>query len=219
MTKLQLAPLLSLALSAGAVPALAQGIPDNIPDEPGESLVDRERERMEERYRGFLSRFFTMGTLELDPVTRRGIGYQGTVSLGMDVWKSDAVYLTVSARDLPVRAEVTSDPIEPGRRVEQYFGAGYALSGARILGEESPLGRRSNLHLGVGVLTGEVSVLAFEVGPTYDLIARDGWAVPMGVKLNVATFGNDAGSVTRAFAGLSVGVRWRWLRRERLESK
>lgn len=219
MKKLPLATLLMPVALAGAVPALAQGIPDNIPDEPGESLVDRERERMEERYRGFLSRFFTMGTLELDPVTQSRLGYQGTVSLGLDVWNDDAVYLAVSARNLPVRAEVTSDPIEPGRRVEQYYGAGYALSGTRILGHESPLGRRSNLNLGVGVLTGEVSVLAFEVAPTYDLMVRDGWAVPMGIKLNVATFGSDAGSVTRTFAGLSVGVRWRWLRRERLESK
>jgi hypothetical protein len=206
-----------LLVLAGAVPAVAQGIPDNIPDEPGQSLVDRERERMEERYRGFLSRFYTMGSLDLDPVTRDLLGYQATVNVGMAVWGYDAVHLTVSARSLPVRAEITSDPIEPGRRVETYFGAGYALNGTRILGEESPLGRRSNLNLGVGVLTGEVSALAFEVAPTYDLIVRNGWAVPVGVKVNVATIGSDAGSVTRTFAGLSVGVRWWWMRREQLE--
>lgn len=218
MKTLTLAPIL-LALSMGsAAPALAQAIPDNIPDKPGESPADRERERMEERFRGFFSRFYTSVNMDLAPITAGGFAYGGTITLGMNVENGDNLFLTVSARDFPSRYEVTSDPIEPGRAPEQYVGVGYGLSGTRFFGE-TETGWRTALNMGVGVLSGEVSVLAFEVGPTYDLISGDAWAVPAGIKLNVATFGNDVASVTRAFLGVSLGVRWHWGQRERLDLK
>lgn len=217
MQKLSLAPIL-LALAVGAPrPGTAQEIPDNIPDTPGESPADRAQERLEERFRGFLSRVYTAGSFDLSPIG--GFGYQGRFSVGLDVGTGDAVFLSASGRDLPARAELSPEPIGPGRRTETYFGAGLALRGTRLLGEESSLGRRTALNVGVGVLTGETSVLAFEVTPTYDLLARSSWAVPVGATLNVATFGSDMASVTRAFLGLSLGVRWYWGERERLESR
>lgn len=205
-----------LVLSLGAVPAatLAQGIPDHIPDTPGESPADREKDRLEERYRGLLSRFYTAGSVDLAPLTRDGLGYQANINVGMNVGGGDAVFLAFAARDVPL--QLTEDPVRPGRQPEGYVAVGYMLRGTRLLGP-SRLAQRSALNVSVGVLSGAVSALAFEVAPTYDILVRDSWSVPAGVKLSVATVRGEEASVTRSFVGLSLGVRWQWARRDRLE--
>jgi hypothetical protein len=215
MQKIPVAPfLVMLVLGAMAAPGVAQAIPDDIPDKPGESPADRAMERRKERYRGFLSHLYTAGSLDLAPVTASGFAYQATLNLGVSVGNGDAVFMALSVRDFPFRT--TAEPIEPGRELERYVGVGLALGGTRLLGS-SPVGERSALNLGMGVLTGEVPVMAFEVSPTYDLMRGHSWSVPAGIKLNVATFGREAGSVTRAFLGLSLGARLHFGQRERLD--
>lgn len=225
MKHLQPVPIL-LILGFGAVstPAIAQGIPDNIPDKPGESLVDRERERMEERYRSTLSRFFTTFSFDMavtpgphlhQLATGDGFGYQANVGVGMHLESGDALLLSVGTRVIPAPTSV--DATRPAYRDPQwYFGVGYEVSGTRFLGS-SPTAQRSALGLGVGVLSAEVSALAFEIAPTYALLQRDAWSFPVGVKLNVATFRSTDLSVTRTFLGVNLGVRWHWMHRDRLE--
>ena len=63
------APLLLILAAAVAAPATAQGVPDEIPDDPEESLADREERRLIERYRGALGQFFGMGGFAVAPAT------------------------------------------------------------------------------------------------------------------------------------------------------
>lgn len=216
MPNVRLVPVLLLvALGATSSPGLGQAIPDNIPDEPGESLVDREKKRLEERFRGTLSRFFSGGGFDVAPLAAEGLGYQANVNVGMYLPGGDALLLAVAARDVPAR--LGSEIPDPGRRwTEWYYSVGYELSATRLLGP-TPFAQRSAIGLGVGVLSGEVSVLALDLGPTYDVIQRDSWSVPVGVRLNVAMVGSRDIAVTRAFLGVSLGVRWHWARRDKLE--
>ena len=69
----------------------------------------------------------------------------------------------------------------------------------------------------MGVIHSEVEALAFEIAPTYDLLQRDAWSFPIGVKLNVAMVGNSEASVTRTFLAVNLGIRWHWMHRDRLE--
>lgn len=216
MKRLEPVPiLLLLALGAASTPAVAQGIPDNIPDLPGESLVDREKERMEERYRGTLSRFFTAGTFDVAPVPSRGWGYGASVNLGMSLESGDALLLSVATRVLPAAPESLDGPRRLGES-QSYFGVRYEVNGTRFLGS-SPHARRSALGLGVGVLHSEVEALAFEIAPTYDLLQRDAWSFPIGVKLNLAMVSDSEVSVTRTFLAVNLGVRWHWMHRDRLD--
>lgn len=216
MPYVRLVPVLLLfALGATSTPGTAQAIPDNIPDEPGESLVDREKKRLEERFRGTLSRFFSGGGLDVAPFAAEGLGYQANVNVGMDLPGGDAILLALAARGVPGR--LGSEIPRPGLgETAWYYGVGYELSATRLLGP-TPLAQRSAIGFGVGVLRGDVSVLALEVGPTYDVLVRNSWSMPVGIRLSVATVGDQDVATTRAFLGINLGVRWHWARRDKLE--
>lgn len=219
MHALKVAPILVLiAFGAGPAPTLAQQIPDYIPDEPGQSLADREKERMEERFRGTLSRFFSTSSVQLAPMTDNGVAYQANVGVGMRVGYADALYLNIGTRSFPSpRIADSSQPLTFLQGRQWYLGAGYQLSGTRITGP-SALGRRTALGLGMGVLMAETgTAVTVDIAPTYELMARDWWSLPIGVNLSLAMIGNEDAAVTRAFLGLNVGVRLHWVRRERVE--
>ncbi|MFO7892573.1 MAG: hypothetical protein R6U63_02465 [Longimicrobiales bacterium] len=212
----RLAPILLMASVAAADPAVGQGIPENIPDKPGESLADRHRERMVERYRGLLGRFFTGGSFAVAPVS--GPAYQMNAGLGLTFQNGDAVLFSAGARAAP------PDPDSPlaakGWNEGAWLaGLGYELSGTRVFGS-TPLGWRTALGLGVGVMHGtDLSAATLEVAPTYALMVRHGWSVPVGLRLSVSTLDSrDANAtVTRGFLGLQIGVRWHLVRRERTD--
>lgn len=208
------AALLFLLFFLSATPAVGQAIPDHIPDVPGESLADRERERMAERYHATLSRFFTAGGLDMAPVTGHGAAYQANGKFGMDFRSGDAVFVFFSTRWM----SVDSDPASPldGAEFQAYYGMGYRVSGQRFLGG-SRFAQRTALNVGLGVMTSEVSTVAFDIEPTYDLLSGDFWTVPVGVKLGLAAVDSQDGSMTSAFLGLSVGVQWRLWHRKRLD--
>ena len=215
MRMLRIAPFFLLGALAAA-PATAQGIPDNIPDKPGESLADRHWDRMEERYRGLLSRFFSGGSFDVAPIA--GPVYQLELGLGYTLETGDALTLHVGGRTVP--AMIGARTASPAFGDGAFFGRlGYELSGTRFFGA-SPLGWRSALGLGVGVLSGtDLTAALFEVAPTYALIVRDSWSVPAGLRLSLATIDNrdpDA-TLTRAFLGIHFGVRWHWMHRDRLD--
>lgn len=214
--KLHLAPTLLLLLLCPTA-AAAQAIPDNIPDVPGESPADRERERAEERYRGTLSRLFTTGSFDMAPVTGAGAAYQTNLNLGLNLRSGDAVFAFASTRGTP--ADIDGGiPLLGGHQSVWYYGIGYVMSGTRVLGD-SPLARRSALNLGVGVVDGEVASVAVDIGPTYDLLRGDFWSLPAGIKLSLAAVRDDNASMTSAFLGFTIGVQRQFGHREKLESK
>ena len=214
MKTLRIAPFLLLATLVAA-PATGQGIPDNIPDKPGESLADRLREQMEERYRGVLGRFFSGGSFDLAPIG--GPVYQFGLGLGYTLEAGDALTFHLGGRAVPATTDGTAgSQLDDGA----VFGRlGYELNGTRFFGP-TPLGWRTALGLGVGVLRGDdLTAALFEVAPTYALIVRDSWSVPAGLRLSLATIDNrdpDA-RLTRAFLGFHLGVRWHWMRYGRLD--
>ena len=207
--------LVLLLLSGFAAPTLAQGIPDYIPDTPGESLIDRELERMAERYRSTLSGFYSLGTMDMAPVTGEGLGYQATFNVGYRLESGDALFLSFASRDTPFR--YSDEPFTPESMQPVLFaGAGYELSGMRFFGE-SFLGYRSHLGMSLGLIAGDVEAVALDISPTFDVMQKHNFVVPVGIRLSVAATRVDARPIARAFLGLNVGVRYHWLSRDRLD--
>lgn len=216
MKNLQLVPIV-LLLALVATPTSGQAVPDNIPDLPGESPADRAKERAKERYHGTLSRLFTTGSFDMAPVTGDGSAYQANLDFGLHLRSGDAVYVFMSKRN--VLADWNREVALPGSLESvSYYGLGYELAGTRFLGASS-LGQRSALDLGLGVTRGEVSSVALDVTPTYDLLNGDFWSVPAGLKISLMTVGSADASMSRAFLGLTVGVKRHFGHRERLELK
>lgn len=216
MTMRRIAPILLVASLAAAAPAAGQWLPDHIPDDSEEWLADRTRERMIERYRGVLGRFFTEGTFAMAPFG--GPTYQANAGLGMTLESGDAVALNVA-----VRAASLNSSAPPGdndwSEAAVIVGAGYEVSGSRVFGA-SPVGWRSALGFGLGVMSGtDFTVATFDVKPTYDLLVRQDWSVPVGLRISVSSI--DAGDrdafLTRPFVGFHLGVRRHLARRGKLD--
>lgn len=204
----------TLLVALIAAPAAAQAIPDNIPDVPGESLADRTKESFVERHRGFLSRIFTTGSFGAGPLPRdgMGLGYQTNLSLGLDLPSGDAVFLAFNNRIVPSRdrLDLDSDPWVV------YTGLGYTMSGTRFLGS-SEAAQRSALSTELGVWSGEASLVALDVSPTYEILRGASWSIPAGVRVSIARISGPEGSVVHPFVGITLGAKVHFFARERLE--
>jgi hypothetical protein len=209
----RIAPILLVASLAAAAPAAGQWIPDNIPEE---SLADWTQDRMIERYRGVLGRFFANGSFAMAPLV--GPNYQMNAGLGLTLRSGDALILNAAVRAAP--PDPDGPLAESGWNEGAVIVAGtYELRGTRAFGD-SPIGWRTGLGLGLGVMHGaHLTAMTFDVTPTYDLVVRQDWSVPMGLRLSVSTIESreTVSSISRAFLGLDVGVRWHLVRRERLD--
>lgn len=205
----------ALLLALCAAPGTGQAVPDAIPDLPGESPADRARDRMLERHRGTLARFFATGGFDFAPVSGDGSAYQAGMALGLSQRNGDAVLATVSVRQVP---PIPTDDVPPigGHETVAFFGVGYEMRATRFLGT-SPLAERGSLTLGVGVLHGEVSAIALELTPAYDLLSGSDWSVPVGLELSYALFADDDTTLARPFVGIGLAFRHHFGRRERLE--
>ena len=218
MQRLALLVVLSLISLTGS-PLAGQAIPEWIPDEPGESPADRAQERLKERFRGTISRFFTTGGFDLSPFAADGSTYQANVSLGMTFSSGDAVFLFASSRELVGdRSGVESNLHRSA--TAWYGGLGYEISALRFF-QPSGLARRSSLNVGAGLIkVGELEGGVLEVAPTYRLIEGRSWSLPMGLKLSLAALGSETGTVTTdAFVGLSLGIRHHFGERQKLRSR
>lgn len=204
--------LTTLLVALMAAPAAAQDIPDNIPDVPGESPADRAQERFVERHRGFLSRIFTTGSFDAGPLPRDGLGYQTNVSVGLDFRSGDAMFVAINSRILPDRDPQYFD----NESLVVYAGVGYTLSGTRFLGS-SEAGQRSALSTELGVWSGEASLVALDLSPTYAILRGASWSVPAGVRFSLARINGPDGTVVHPFVGLTIGAKLHLFARERLE--
>lgn len=70
----RIALMLLVASLAAAAPTAGQWLPDHGPDDSETWLADRTRDRMVERYRGVLGRFFTDGSMAMAPARGRRPG-------------------------------------------------------------------------------------------------------------------------------------------------
>ena len=216
MPKLQIAATLLLATLIAA-PAAGQEIPDEIPDVPGESPADRMKERFLERHADLLSRLFSTGTFDVAPVGDPGVAgleYQANMRLGLDFRSGDALFVTLSNRRVPVTISTT--PADFEESLSWYGGVGYAVSGTRVLGD-SRAGRRSALNVELGLWSGPTSATILDLAPTYEIFARDSWSVPVGVRFSMGRIDGPNGAVTRSFVGLSLGAKWHFFARSRVE--
>lgn len=216
MTRLPILPTLLLALIAApvAAPVAAQAIPDNIPDLPGESPADRAKERFVESHRGFLGRLFTTGSFDAGPVPGDGLAYQSNVSVGLDFRSGDAMFLAINSRMLP-----DAEPLSVGDEAWiWYAGVGYTVSGTRFLGP-SETARRSALTTELGVWPGEVSLVALDLSPTYEILRGAFWSVPAGVRFSLARVSGPDAAVLHPFVGLTIGAKVHLFYRDRTELK
>ena len=205
--------LMALLTGLAAVPAAAQGIPDYIPDQPGESLVDREKDKLEEQLRPFLSRLFTTGTVEAGPL-REGVGHQSTMSVGIRVAEDDALFVSLGLRGVPLRL-VSARPTPGEDDARLYLAGGYELSGTRL--GTSELAERSAVGVAVGAIFGDATLYALDVTPTYELVRTQRFSMPVGLRLSVASSWRGHTVASEKFVGLYLGVRWFWVTRDELE--
>ena len=85
-----------LLLSAWGRTVLAQAIPDNIPDVPGESPADRARERLKERHRAELSRIFVASHIAVGPMSGNdGYLVDFLVQAGIDLRGGGALHAAI----------------------------------------------------------------------------------------------------------------------------
>lgn len=212
MPRLPILPTLLLTLLAA--PAAAQGIPDYIPDLPGESPADRAQERLIESHRGFLGRVFTLGSFDAAPLPGDALGYQSNLRLGLEFRNGDAVFLAMNARVLPAG----DPPVGQGGPI-WYAGLGYTMSGTRLLGS-SEAAERSALSTEVGWWPGESSSLvALDVSPTYEVLRGAWWSLPVGARFSLAGIIGPDGAMLDPFVGLTAGVKLHVFARDRLELK
>jgi hypothetical protein len=213
MTIRRVVQFLLIASLVPAAPAAGQWIPDYSPEEP---LADWHKERMIERYRSVLGRMFADGGFAFGPFG--GPAYQVNMALGMTLPAGDAVFVTAAVRGAAPEPDMAraGTGLNDGAGI---LGLGYEMRGTRAFGD-TPLGWRTGLGLGVGVLTSMDLVAAtFDITPTYDLVVRHDLAVPVGLRFSVSNLvGGDTGpSLTRSFVGLHVGGRWHLATRKRLD--
>lgn len=214
MRKPPFAPVL-LLIVLSAAPIAAQAVPDNIPDVPGESPADRAQERMKERYRGILSRFYATGYMDLAPITANGFAYGADFEVGYQFRSGDALFLTTATRALPFERD---EGLPSGRATLLMLGGGYDISGARFFGD-SPAAQRAGLAVGMSAVWAEVTSVAVDVNPTYAVFEGHKWSMPVGVKLSYMFFHGPDADLSRPFVGMTVGVKHHFGRRERMELK
>lgn len=198
----------AFALILLATPVLAQSIPVDIPDTPGESPSDREREKREERFMPFLSRMYMHTTVGASPLLHRdGAVFDTFVEAGFRFGESNSIFVVAGPRIAP---QMLDD--ETGRhRVEGGYVAGLGLEFGF---SESPQLENWSLSFATGTWTGDVDMFFTELSPRYIYPLNEYWKLSAGVKASVVTF--SQGDVV-FFAGPSFGLRRQFGQRRILE--
>jgi hypothetical protein len=205
--------LLVLLLLAPA--AVAQNVPDEIPDVPDWSPDRVNRTRLTERHRPELARMFAATHVAVMPFgafTTTDRLLQGGIRLD----RGGAIHVTFGIRSmfdgLPFIA-----PIPDGVETSSYlFSLGYEVDG-RVFGPE-PFWQRATVGLGVGTLTTSASALLLEVNPRYMIYEGPYASIPVGLRASSVFASGSGQSVVKGwFLGPSIGFRLQLVRRDRLE--
>ena len=188
-----------------AVPAAAQDIPRNIPDDPTESPADRQREELRERNREAVSSFFVANNLAAAPALGRyspAASYQFEV--GFDREGASAIYLTLGARRY---ATLERDAFGPARsETAGLFMLGYDLGLDRFT--DDARFDRAAIGFGIGgVYGGNAGRLTVDVAPKYTFPINRYWSLPVGLRVGQTILGTFADSVRTTFIGASIGVK------------
>jgi hypothetical protein len=195
-----------------AVPsAFGQDVPDYIPDRPDWSPGDVNRERLVEKHRSEVSRFYgashfavmpSFGALTSSFTTVDQI-FQG----GIRLRSGNSVHVLLAARStydgLPGLSG-SPDGIEMSSLI---LGGGVDIRG-NVLFEDSPFTRRTSVGLGSSLMFGsDAAVVQFELNPRYTVFRTQKWALPVGFRLThvVLPMASDT-PVRKTFFGLSTGI-------------
>lgn len=198
---------LVVLLAGLALPATAQDIPNNIPDDPTESPADRQREELKERNREAISKFFIGNNLAGAPAIGRyspAVSYQ--LDIGFDRQGASAIYLTLGARRY---ATLGTGPFGLTDETAGLFMLGYDLGLDRFTDDT----RFDHAAIGVsvgGVYGGDVGRLTIDVAPKYTIPIDRYWSLPVGLRFGQTLFGNFEDHVRTTFIGASIGVKLRF---------
>ena len=205
-----------LLLSAWGRTVLAQAIPDNIPDVPGESPADRARERLKERHRAELSRIFVASHIAVGPMSGNdGYLVDFLVQAGIDLRGGGALHAAVGSRSASIANQSTSTFGQRGN-TSYLFSVGYDVPMRHLVPAWKACDRCA-LGLAIGGLIAGVGVATLDVGPKYVLPVNRYWSVPLGLKLSTVVLGKSDAAIQQTFLGLSIGARVRFAHRDRLK--
>lgn len=204
------------AVLFGAPVAAGQAIPVDIPDTPGESPVDREREKRKERYQALWSRFFGATSVSASPIlSAPGLLFDMVVEGGIEIGDGDALYFTFGARtttDDP-RASRLGPFSNDTDMAGQIFAVGYELGLKRFSSAE--MLRRSTVSFSFGGYMGDDNMLYADVSPRYIIRASQYWSLPVGIKVTTAYLGQNATPI--GTVGVTAGIRRHFGQRKTLK--
>lgn len=193
--------------------ATGQAIPIDIPDTPGESPADRERQKNEERHHAKLSRVFgTTSFIAAPALNRHGLVFDTILEAGVELRHGDAFYIMIGARNAPALSE-EERYWNDVRESAQLLAMGYDIGLARFA--SMPILANSALGIAAGGWFGDVNVFTVDVTPRYLFRASSFWTFPVGLKFSSGFVGSNADAVT--LIGISFGVRRHFGQRRSLE--
>lgn len=204
------------AVLFGAPVAAGQAIPVDIPDTPGESPMDREREKREERYQALWSRFYGATSVSASPIfSTPGLLFDTVVEGGIEIGDGDALYFMIGARmtkDDPNASRIGpfSTDIDAGGEL---FALGYEFGLKRFSSVE--MIRRSTVSFSFGGFVGDDNMLYADVSPRYIIPAGQYWSLPVGIKVTRAFLGRNATPI--GTVGITAGIRRHFGQRKTLK--
>lgn len=191
--------------------AAAQAIPPNIPDTPGESPMDREKERLRERHLGTPSRLFALGEVGYTFAAARFPAMaQMSLGGGYQIEGHTVLYASVASW----ATETASDGVG-FTSTQSVVAVALGLDvGMDRLTTSLFLAQHGALGLTVGVLDADQDYFFAEVTPKFILRLNHLWSAPLGVKFGTALVSSET---VLPYMGLSVGIRRHVGQREKLE--
>lgn len=204
---------LCIILAATPAIALAQAVPDNVPDNPEESAADRERERLIERHRQQLAPLFGSTTVAVSPFGSSGATVELMVRGGANMSNGDAISVGVGTRTSMLAVQL-DDEFPVGS--SYLFSLGLDI-GLRRFESTSRLLRRSSIGLGFGGITGQENAVMLELQPTYTIRVNQFWSLPIGIRGTALMGGTGEGPTDHHFLGVAAGIKVNLLTRDRLK--
>jgi hypothetical protein len=200
-----------LLILAGAPAASAQWVPDTIPQDPEESLADKQRKRFEQRHHATLSNLF-VGNATAGMLDWRGNApmFGSGMEVGKHLQGGGAVYVAAGVAMIP-QADLFG-----ATTAWSYLSASYDLPLSAVFPQRDGL-RNVLFGLGAGAWGGEDALLSMEISPRYRLRPHPDWEMPVGFRVTRLVAGVGDGVVGQTYIGPVVSVRYRLFRRDVLK--